>query len=225
MARSLVASYPALVEALADRYGRPEPVAIGEGWFPAILAAFLGRSLGDAKVEATLAALREAGLIDAEALAEADPSEVAAALRPAGGALATRALRPLQRLARWAAGRDALDAVPTEALREDLLGLNGIGPASADAVLLHGLGRPVYPVDRSTYRILVRHGWLDPSAEYDEARSAVERTDPDDPAALARLAAWLERVGADYCRPSRPRCESCPLRPFLPDEGPIEPDS
>ena len=95
----------------------------------------------------------------------------------------------------------------------------GRGPA---ALLLHGLRRPAYPLDRASYRILVRHGWLDPSADYDEARDVVERLDPDVPEHLARLSAWLERIGREYCRPTIAKCERCPLRSFLPEGGPRE---
>jgi endonuclease-3 related protein len=126
---------------------------------------------------------------------------------------------PLQRLARWVAGRgsaEALDDISTGRLREELLGVNGIGPASADAVLLLALRRPVFPVDRASYRVLVRHGWLDTSADYEEARAAWERPAGDDPGTLARLAAGLEQVGREFCRASVARCERCPLRPLLP---------
>ena len=216
-------SYPALVAALAERYGRPEP-AIGDGGLPAILGAFLGRTLGPERVEAVLEGLREAGLLEPSALADADRAELDEAIGSSGG-LGAKALGPLQRLARWVAGRGDLAGAATETLREELVGLNGVGPAAADAVLLEGLGRPVYPVARATYRILVRHGWIDPTADYDEARAAVEHAGPRDAAGLARLASWWERVGRDYCRPGRPHCERCPLQPFLPGGGPIEPDA
>src|SRR5262249_11967694 len=94
---------------------------------------------------------------------------------------------------------------------------------TADALLLRALARPIYPLDRASYRILVRHGWLDLSADYDEARAVVERLSPDDPGTLAQLSDWLARIGGGVCRVRGAKCDPCPLRPFLPEGGPIDP--
>ena len=135
-------------------------------------------------------------------------------------------MKPLQRIASWASGRDfdaeAVANLSTGAIREAWRGLNGVGPATADALLLFALGRPTYPVDRASYRIMVRHGWLDPSSDYDEARSVLEGIALDDPEALARLSLAFEKLGRDACKPTAPRCERCPLRPLLPEGGPVE---
>jgi endonuclease-3 related protein len=198
---------------------RPSPAAPE---FRDLLAALLGRTLAPAAVRTTLDALDELGLTDAAELADADLAELSG-MRDAP---APRTLKPLLTLARWVAARggmDALEDAPTEALRDDLRGLRGIGPAGVDAVLLDGLDRPVFPVDRSSYRILVRHGWLEPEAGYDEASDALRRYAPDEPAALRALAARLDEIGARFCKASAPRCEKCPLRPLLPEGGPLAP--
>ncbi|MEO6810455.1 MAG: endonuclease III [Isosphaeraceae bacterium] len=225
---SLVESYPELITALTEFYGLPDQGPAVNDLFEAVLTVSLGRSLAPVQAGAIRLGLRDAGLSDPDSLASADASALAEIARCSGVPRATKTLRPLQRLARWVVdrgGAETLADAPTEALRDELLGINGIGPASADAILLHALGRPIYPVDRATYRILVRHAWLDPSSEYDEARDVVQRCDPDYSAALARLSAWFERVGVSYCRPSVAKCLKCPLRPFLPEDGPRETDS
>jgi endonuclease-3 related protein len=230
MAR-LDASFGAIVTALARHYGLPAAAAKPEPeLFPALVEVLLARASDPGKAERACRALAEAGLLDPRTLAETDRAEIDDSLRSAGIKLPPRGLAPMQRLARWFATReggsataDDLARVSTESLRAELAALNGIGPATADALLLLGLGRPVYPVDRATYRILVRHGWLDLSADYEEARAAVERLAPADAASLARLADGFARVGREFCRVSAPRCDRCPLRPFLPEGGPIEP--
>jgi endonuclease-3 related protein len=223
-------SFAEILDALAARF--PAAEAPEHAPFPALVAALLGRAAEPRKVARALAALDDAGLLDPQALAEADPAEVADTLKATGVASPARALGPLRRLARWLVERhhgsaDALRAgeVATETLREELAQLNGIGPATADALLLFALRRPVYPLDRATYRIFLRHGWLDPATEYDEARAVVERPAGDDPDALARLADGLERVGREFCRARVAKCDRCPLRPFLPEGGPIEMDA
>jgi endonuclease-3 related protein len=224
----------AIARALSDHYGPPaaHPGRETRDPFEALVATLLDRSLDPSKRDRALAALRDAGLLDAQALAEADPAETASELQSAGLKVIEKGVVPLRRVARWlvelhhgdaAALADPDGPVPTSQLREELTAVNGIGPATADALLLLALNRPVYPMDRATYRVAVRHGWVEPTADYDEARAAVEGLAPGDAPGLARLSAWFERVARDYCRVAAPRCDGCPLRPLLPPAGPIEP--
>lgn len=226
-------SYPALRDALARRYGLPRPPAEGLDPFEAVVATALDRVLEPRKRDAALAALRDEGLLDPQALAECDPTELDDSLKSAGVAVARNGLGPLRRVARWLVERHhgaadelagADGPVSTAQLREELVAINGVGPATADAILLAALNRPVYPLDRATYRVLARHGWIDADAGYDEARDVVERLAPDDPKALAELSAWFDRLGRDHCRASVARCDRCPLQPFLPEGGPIDPN-
>jgi endonuclease-3 related protein len=228
---SLNELFPAILDALGERYGRPGVPHAGLAPFEAMVATVLDRSLDARKRDAAVSALREEGLLDPQSLAEADPSELDDALKSHGLRVAPKALAPLRRLARWLVDRhhgsadDLVDPdsrASTTELRDELLSVNGIGPASADALLNYALSRPVYPVDRATYRVLARHGWIDPDVSYDEARDALERHSPDDRVTLAHLAVWLENLGHDYCRPNVARCERCPLRKFLPVGGPRE---
>lgn len=233
---SLDANFAGIRDALASRYGWGESTSRdrpGQDAFEGLAAVLLDYGLDSRKSAAALSALREEGLLDPQALAESDLVEIMDALASAGVNVSRAAVSPLQRLARWLVERhhgtadDLLGPdgeVSTSQLRDELQALNGIGPATADALLLHGLHRPVYPLDRPTYRILARHGWIDLDFGYDEARDTLERLAPDDPALLANLAASFERLGRDYCRASAPKCDDCPLRPFLPDGGPVEAD-
>jgi endonuclease-3 related protein len=230
---TLDASFAAIVAVLAEHYGAAGPVGVAAGLdpFPALVAVLLARVADPRRAARGLDALAGAGLLEPQALAEGDVAEIDDALKSGGVTVPARGLAPIQRLARWIVEQhhgsaEELDREThaTESLREELASLNGIGPATADALLLLALNRAVYPLDRATYRILVRHGWLDPSAGYDEARAVVEAPCPDDPDTLARLSDWLGRIGREFCRVSAPKCERCPLRPFLPDGGPIEPE-
>lgn len=228
---SLDESFPAILDALIDLYGRPgSPFAALEP-FEALLAAVLDRTQPPEKRDKILSTLREEGLLDPQTLAESDLEELTEVLRAARLSLPATALRPLKSLARWLVDRhhsmaDALvgeGEVATSQLRDELLAVKGIGLTTADAVLLFALRRPVYPLDRATYRVLARHGWIDPDAQYEDARDVVERLAPDDPDLLTALSSWFESLAKKFCRASVPRCEKCPLRPFLPEEGPIDP--
>ena len=99
-----------------------------------------------------------------------------------------------------------------------------MGVVGADAILLAALGRPAYPVDRGTYRILVRHGWLDPSATYDDARELMVHQAGGEPDMLIRLSVGMDALSSRYCRAAAPRCDACPLRSLLPEGGPMGAD-
>jgi endonuclease-3 related protein len=231
---SLDASFPGLITALTEHYGRIEEVRAGFDAFEAMVATVLNGVTDLKKSASARAAWREDGLLEPIALAEADLAELTESLRAAGVAIPEKSLAPIRKLARWVVDRhcDDLDEIvgndapiPTAQLRDELLAIPGIGPATADAVLLFAFRRASYPVDRATYRILIRHGWLDTSADYDEARSTVETPHPDDPSTLIALSHWFDRVGHDFCRASVAKCDRCPLAFFLPDGGPIDPSS
>jgi endonuclease-3 related protein len=219
--------FPALVAALAERYGTPAGLVRGEPLL-ASAAAVLADDVTTQAVAGARSALADAGLLDAEALAAADPVGVEEAFRESPLPLRRKSVATLQRFARWLSQQDGgdeerLHGRADENLREELAGINGVGRATADRLLLHALHRPVYPLDRTTYRVFVRHGWLDTSAEYDEARAVVERPLAGDADGTARFSRLMERVGREFCRVAAPRCERCPLRPWLPDGGPVEP--
>jgi endonuclease-3 related protein len=128
-------------------------------------------------------------------------------------------------------GHDALEsAIPA---RDDLAAVKGIGPATADAMILLALGRPSYPVDRPTYRVLVRHGWIDSTTSYEEARDsivdrAMSMADGSDEAAALDLAALghaMAELGRQFCRARAPLCAGCPLEHLLPEGGPRDGDA
>lgn len=105
--------------------------------------------------------------------------------------------------------------------REQLLSVHGIGPETADAILLYAGGAPVFVVDAYKRRVMARHGWGEPAAGYDAVATFWKRRLPADPATYAEAHALLVRVGVEHCRMPTPRCEGCPLRPMLPNGGPL----
>ena len=138
-------------------------------------------------------------------------------------------------------------AQPTENLRAELLELNGVGPETADSILLYAGSHPVFVVDAYTRRILERHGMITSKTGYEEIRQLMEKilssaeaaallvpqvgADPRHPisrmsrAARSELAqhynelhALIVRIGNQFCR-ATPNCEGCPLKIFLPPEA------
>ncbi len=165
--------------------------------------------------------------------------EIRDTLREQGVSASPFLITPLKQLAEWIVehhgGRVESLFNPdrsTDWLRGELARIPGISLTAADAILLFALKRPSYPVDRATFRVLVRHDWLDPSAPNDEARDLlVEKATgrgevPDGEAAsvLLDVSFGMEQIGRRFCRAAAPRCERCPLESLLPEGGPREAD-
>lgn len=204
-----------------------EQVNLNGDPFERLITVFLESAVDAARARAIRDNLRDQGLLEPEALASADPAELADVTRQGKKPLPPRSQAALQRLARWSHDRgiaDGSDQISTETLREELTALNGIGPGTADELLSRGLGRPAFAVSRAAYRVLVRHGWIDVSCTYTDARDLVESLASEDATQLTRLSQGFEQIGARYCRVSVAKCDRCPLRPLLPEGGPIQPD-
>jgi len=95
-----------------------------------------------------------------------------------------------------------------------LVSLRGIGPETADSMLLYALGRKVFVVDTYTNRITVRHELLDAGCGYHDLQLLFTDHLPDDLELYRDFHAQLVQVGKRHCRPT-PRCEGCPVREVL----------
>jgi len=102
------------------------------------------------------------------------------------------------------------------ALREKLLSVHGIGPETADSILLYGGEHPVFVVDAYARRLLERHQLATPAQSYEVIRRLFERTFPGDAPLYNEFHALIVRTGKEYCRTRNPRCSECPLHSFLP---------
>ena len=105
----------------------------------------------------------------------------------------------------------ASQAMPLAPLRAGLLEVPGLGPETADAILLYAAGRPVFVADTYARRVLARHRLIGPQAGYEEVRHWLESHLPSDPELFSEFHALLVAVGKSNCR-SMPRCEGCALR-------------
>ena len=104
-----------------------------------------------------------------------------------------------------------------------MLEVHGVGPETADAILLYAGGLPTFVVDTYTHRILARHGWIGYDADYHEIKDSFESALPADVQLYNEYHARLVRVGKDYCKRTAPKCDACPLRDLLPKSGIVEP--
>jgi endonuclease-3 related protein len=116
---------------------------------------------------------------------------------------------------------------PAAQLREKLLEVHGIGPETADSILLYTGGHPVFVVDAYTHRILDRHeirGAAQSAAakpDYEAARRMIESVLPRDARLYNEFHALIVNTGKNWCRKSAPRCSDCPLHDLLPPNSPL----
>jgi len=204
-----------------------------QGWWPAdspfevILGAILTQNTNWQNVERAIANLKHEGLLAPAALAAVattDLERLTQLIRPAGTyrIKASRLNHFLRLLTdRFAGDLEALLALPTSALRETILGVRGIGPETADSILLYAADRPVFVVDAYTARILHRHGLIDRDATYDDIQALMQGNLADDVPMLKEYHALLVEVGKRHCRKRAPRCSGCPLEPCLEEGQPV----
>jgi len=105
---------------------------------------------------------------------------------------------------------------PTQTLRDQLLAIHGIGPETADSILLYAAKHPVFVVDAYTRRILERHGHPHARLGYEDVRQLFERNLAPDVALYNEFHALIVHTGKHFCRSRDPRCGECPLKPLLP---------
>ena len=105
---------------------------------------------------------------------------------------------------------------PTQTLRDQLLAIHGIGPETADSILLYAAKHPVFVVDAYTRRVLERHGHPHARLGYEDVRQLFERNLAPDVALYNEFHALIVHTGKHFCRPREPRCGECPLKSLLP---------
>lgn len=201
-------------------------------WWPAktpfevLLGAVLVQNTAWRNVEKAIENLRRNDLLHPIALYEVSQEELEELIRPAGYyRIKARRLRNVLALLvhRYDGSLDAMFQTGLAELREELLSINGVGPETADSILLYAGGLPTFVVDTYTHRVLARHGWIDFQVDYYEIKDRFESELPADAALFNEFHALLVQVGKEHCRKVA-RCEGCPLAPLLPPGGALSPD-
>jgi len=199
-------------------------------WWPArtpfevIVGAILTQNTSWGNVERAIANLRSAQMLTPSAISAARMARLAALVRPSGyfrqKAKKLKAfVRFLQR--EYGGSLKRMFATPTEVLREKLLSVHGIGPETADSILLYAGEHAVFVVDAYTHRIFGRHGITNGKADYENVRALVEAALPRDSQLFNEFHALVVNTAKNWCRKKEPRCAECPLGSLLPENSPL----
>lgn len=230
--------HPVTVRALRRAYRLMHSHFGHRGWWPASTAfemcvgAILTQNTSWSNVELALGKLKVAGLLEPQKLLALSERRLARLLRSTGyfNVKAKRLRCFLKVLVGEFGGElNRLFAGDTSAVRERLLSICGIGPETADSMLLYAGGHHRFVIDAYTKRIFERHGWCHSEADYVQLQQLCEAALSEKPVP-ERLDYWqdfhaqLVMVGKHFCRTRQPLCDSCPLNPLLPDRNSKTPE-
>ena len=188
----------------------------GDTPFEIAVGAILTQNTNWGNVEKAIGNLKKARALDAKALLGMSHAELASLIRPAGyfNIKAERLGHFLSFLAtRYKGSMKRMKREDAHLLREHLLGVKGIGPETADSILLYALEKPVFVIDAYTKRILQRHKLVPEKAGYHELQEIFHESLPIDTELFNEYHALFVMLGKHYCKP-KPRCEGCPIEKF-----------
>lgn len=192
-----------------------------QGWWPGehelevMVGAILTQNTSWNNVEKAIANLKGAGLLRLPDLLELPQALLAEYIRPAGyyNIKAARLHNLLGLIKeRHGGSLEHFLALPLPELREELLTVKGIGPETADSIILYAAGKPIFVVDSYTHRILLRHDMIDEACDYHTLQELFMDSLPVDAALYNEFHALLVRTGNRFCKKSTPLCDACPLK-------------
>lgn len=201
-----------------------------QGWWPAstrfecAVGAVLAQNTSWTNAEKAVKTLGRNRLLDSKRLKSIPTGRLAELIRPCGhhNLKARRLLNFVDFLLDGYGGdMENMLGEDATALREKLLGVNGIGEETADCILLYALGKPSFVADAYARRILARHGMISPSSGYRETRELFTRSLRPDAAVFGEFHALIVKTGKLHCKKTA-RCDGCPLS-FDPHDPELRP--
>ncbi len=207
--------YQTALEKLGPQHWWP-----GETPFEVCVGAILTQNTNWKNVEKAITNLKKKNLLEAHKLHALPINELAELIRPAGyfNIKAKRLKNFLTFLINDYQGDLAnMSHESIETLREKLLSVRGIGPETADSMILYALNKPSFVVDAYTRRIFVRHQVVSEEADYYEIKGHFECHVSNDVQNYNEFHALIVNIGKNWCRPKNPDCEHCPWRCYLPE--------
>ncbi len=203
---------PKIYERLFKTFG-PQAWWPAQSPFEVIVGAILTQNTNWGNVEKALTNLKQKNLLSPELLHKIPIKKLTLLIRPAGYFnVKTKRLKSFIHFLfeNYNGDLKKMGQEETEVLRQKLLSVNGIGPETADSILLYAFHKPIFVVDSYTKRILYRHDLIDKDDDYHSVQKIFMSSLALDEKMFNEYHALLVRVAKDYCK-TKPQCEQCPL--------------
>lgn len=190
-------------------------------WWPGdtklevIIGTILTQNTAWGNVEKAIANLKKRRLLNIKTLSSISEKKLAESIRPAGYYnIKSRRIKNfltfLNKSHNGSIGK--MFKTETQCLRENLLSINGIGPETADSILLYAGEKPVFVVDAYTKRIFSRHGYFKEELGYAETQAVFLKNLPVDTKLFNEYHALIVELGKKLCKSKKPLCKKCPIR-------------
>lgn len=186
----------------------------GDSPFEVMVGAILTQNTNWSNVEKAIANLKNNKLLEPQRLYKLPLKKLASLIRPAGYYnIKARRLREFLKffIKNYQGQPEKMSLTGLLALRQQLLSVNGIGPETADSMLLYALQKPIFVVDAYTKRVLLRHSFISGDATYDIIQNLFMKNLKIKVKFFNEYHALLVKLGKDFCRKNNPKCDLCPL--------------
>ncbi len=206
-----------IIGVLKSVFSVPRLTDSGMDPFKALVRTVLSQNTADVNSMRAFKKLSEKLPITPEALAKADVNEIEEAIRVAGlHKNKSRVIKNLSSiiLEKFGGSLDFIYSLPLEEARKKLLGLPGVGPKTADVVLVFCAGKPTLPVDTHVNRVSKRLELAPSHGDYEDVRRALQALYPAEEYLSVHL--LLISLGRKYCKARKPLCGVCPVNALCP---------
>lgn len=207
--KKLLRIYHRLHDSIGPRQWWP-----GDSPFEVIIGAILTQNTSWGNVEKAIKALKEENLLDPFKLYNIEEETLAKTIKSSGffNIKAKRIKNFIGFLFEIYQGSIAkMFSEKLTPLREKLLKINGIGPETADSILLYAGEKPIFVIDAYTKRILIRHNLISKEASYSEMQEFFMKNSEKDVRMFNEYHALLVYIGKNFCK-KIPNCDSCPMK-------------
>jgi len=205
-----------IYQKLYSRFG-PQHWWPADSPFEVMVGAILTQNTNWRNTERAINNLKEHKLLAPDKLYRLTPKRLASLIVPAGYYnIKAKRLKEFLKffIKRYQADLEKMRSEDMRNLRYQLLSINGIGPETADSILLYALGKPIFVIDAYTKRIVSRHSLIREDAGYEETQVLFMKNLKADVKLFNEYHALLVRLGKEICIKKNPRCEICPLKNY-----------
>jgi endonuclease III related protein len=207
-------SFLRVYDRLYDHFG-PQKWWPGETPLEMMVGAVLTQNTNWANVEKAIRNLKDAGLLSFSLLLNLPVDTLAEYIRPSGyyNIKARRLKNLLQMIEELYEGElELLFGDGLENSRTNLLSVKGVGPETADSILLYAANQPVFVIDTYTHRVFSRHGLVSEETDYKTLQEEFHGRLPEDASFFNEYHALIVAVAKEFCKKKKPRCRECPLQ-------------